>query len=118
MASLFRLLFIAPVAVIVILLAMANRAPVQLSFDPVSADGAYTFTVGPGDMDEIQMRSVDLVLRGGVGAYDERVQPFGFVLSAVGFIGLVIALRRAKGGGRPQNPNSQPPPPKWGRGGV
>lgn len=45
MASLFRLLFIAPVAVVVILLAMANRAPVQLSFDPVSADGAYTFTV-------------------------------------------------------------------------
>lgn len=78
--------------------------------------GDYTFTVAQGDMDEIQMRAVDLILRGGVGDYDERVQPFGFVLSAIGFIGLVISMRRGKG--RPKNPNSQPPPPKWGRGGA
>lgn len=83
---------------------------------PKLDSGAYTFTVGPGDMDEIQMRSVDLILRGGAGDYDERVQPIGFALTAMGFIGLVISLRRGKG--RPENPNSQPPPPKWGRGGA
>lgn len=45
MASLFRLLILAPIGVMIVLLAIANRAPVQISFDPVSADGAYTFTV-------------------------------------------------------------------------
>lgn len=45
MASLFRILFFAPLAVLVILLAIANRAPVQVAFDPVTSDGAYTFTM-------------------------------------------------------------------------
>ena len=81
---------------------------------PKLDSGAYTFTVGPGDMDGIQMRKVELILRGSVGEYDERVQPVGFALSAVGFIGLVIALRRRKNA-PPGNPNSQPPP-RWGRG--
>ncbi len=78
-------------------------------------DGYYTFVVGQGDAEDIRMRSVDLVLRAGAGAYDERALPSGYSLIAIGFIGLVLALRR--GGGRPQNPNSQPPPPRWGRGG-
>ena len=78
-------------------------------------DGDYVFVVGPGDAEGIEMRSVDLILRGGAGAYDERMQPLGYSLMAIGFIGLVLALRR--GGSRPQNPNSQPPPPRWGRGG-
>ena len=47
--------------------------------------------------------------RGGAGACDERVQPVGFSLMAIGFIGLVLALRARPR--RPQNPNSQPPPP-------
>lgn len=76
--------------------------------------GTYTFTVGPGDMDDIEMRKVELLLRGGAAQADERIQPIGFALSAVGFIGLVIALRRRKNR-PPDNPNSQPPPPRWGR---
>lgn len=76
--------------------------------------GAYLFTVGPGDVEDIPIKNVDLVLRGGVGLVDPRVQPIGFVLGAVGFIMLLLSFR---GGGsdRPQNPNSQPPPPRWGR---
>jgi hypothetical protein len=83
---------------------------------PVVGDGAYTFTVGPGDADDIQIKAVDLVLRSGAEEVDERLQPIGFSLMAIGIIGLVLALRRGKGG-RPDNPNSQPPPPRWGRGG-
>lgn len=77
-------------------------------------DGDYTFTVGRGDAEDIQIQSVELILRGGAGAVDPRAQPVGYALSAIGFIGLVLALR---GGKRERNPNSQPPPPRWGRGG-
>ena len=76
-------------------------------------DGDYTFTVGRGDAEEIQIQSVDLVLRAGAGAVDPRVQPIGFALIAIGFIGLVLSIRRRK---RERNPNSEPPP-RWGRGG-
>ena len=79
-------------------------------------DGAYRFVVGPGDAEGIQMQSVDVILRGGVLTYDERAQPVGFSLIAIGFIGLVLALRSGRKR-TPQNPNSQPPPPRWGRGG-
>lgn len=76
-------------------------------------DGTYAFTVGPGDAEGVEIASARLILRGGGAVYDDRVQPTGFMLMAIGFIGFVIAMRR--GGGRPQNPNSQPPPPRWGR---
>lgn len=80
------------------------------------ADGDYTFTVGPGDAEGVELISVDLLLSGGAGAYDQRAQPVGFSIMAVGFILLVLAFRR--GGGPPAgNPNSQPPPPRWGRSG-
>ncbi|MEO5758226.1 MAG: hypothetical protein ABIQ51_15355 [Mesorhizobium sp.] len=80
------------------------------------ADGAYTFTVGPGDAESIPIRAVDLILRSGAGEVDRRARPVGFSLMAIGLIGLVLAFRFGGGGGRPENPNSQPPPPRWGRG--
>lgn len=77
-------------------------------------DGDYLFTVGPGDADDIRIKAVDLILRSDAAEPDGRAQPVGFSLIAVGFIGLLLAIRS---GGRPQNPNSQPPPPRWGRAG-
>ncbi|MFU0503446.1 hypothetical protein [Pseudaminobacter sp. NGMCC 1.201702] len=79
-------------------------------------DGAYTFILGPGDAEGVDIDAVDLVLRGKSFVVDERAQPIGFSLMAIGAIGLVIALRRGVGGTR-RNPNSQPPPRRWGRGG-
>jgi hypothetical protein len=77
-------------------------------------DGVHTFTLGSGDAEGIDMQSVDLILLAGAGAYDQRAQPLGFSLMAIGFIGFVLAMRR----GKPErNPNSQPPKPRWGRGG-
>jgi len=76
--------------------------------------GPYLFTVGPGDADDIPIRAVDLVLRAGTGEIDRRARPVGYGLIAVGLLGFLLSLR--SGGGGPQNPNSQPPAPRWGRG--
>lgn len=79
-------------------------------------DGTYTFTLGQGDADGIDIRAVDLVLRSGALVLDPRALPVGLSLIAVGVIGLVLSLRRRRVAGE-ANPNSQPPPPRWGRGG-
>jgi hypothetical protein len=76
-------------------------------------DGVYTFTVGTGDAEGVELRSVDLRLRGGGAAFDERAQPIGFSLMAVGFIGFMMSFRRARGNG---DGGQQPPKPRWGRG--
>ncbi|MER9630217.1 MULTISPECIES: hypothetical protein [unclassified Mesorhizobium] len=81
---------------------------------PTVIPGPYIFTVGRGDAEGIPMRAVDLVLRSGAGEVDRRARPVGFSLMAAGLVGLVLAFRF--GGRRPENPNSQPPPPRWGRG--
>jgi hypothetical protein len=78
------------------------------------SSGSYVFTAGPGDAEDIPMRAVDLVLRSGVDEADRRARPIGLSLMAVGLIGFLLSRR--SGSGRPENPNSQPPPPRWGRG--
>lgn len=82
---------------------------------PVS-DGTYHFQIGPGDAEGPQIKAVDLILRAGSGEVDPRLQPVGISLMVIGFIGFVLTFRRNRSG-HPQNPNSQPPPPRWGRGG-
>jgi hypothetical protein len=61
-------------------------------------------------MDDIQMRQVDMILRGGAAIVDQRLQPIGFVLMAIGVIGFVLSMRRRRGGD-----GSIPPQPRWGR---
>jgi hypothetical protein len=78
--------------------------------------GTYIFTFGKGDAEGVSMRSADVVLTHRGGVLDPRLQPIGFSLAAIGFIGLVLGFRH-RAGGPPSNPNSQPPAPRWGRGG-
>lgn len=76
--------------------------------------GFYTFTVGQGDADDIDIRAVDIVLRSDAALLDPRAQPLGFVLIGVGFIGMVVARGR-KRGDPPSGPSAGPPAPRWGR---
>lgn len=81
--------------------------------DPVEG-GRYRFVIGPGDAENIEMRSVELVLRAGGWEIDPRAVPIGYMMMAVGFIGFVLALRRKR---TPKEPPA-PPAPKWGRDGA
>ncbi len=73
-------------------------------------EAPYQFAFGPGDV-EMDMATVDLVLIGGTRDIDEAVPPLGYGMMGIGFIGLVMTFRR-----RRENPNSQPPEHRWGRG--
>jgi hypothetical protein len=81
----------------------------------VASDQPVTFTVGPGDVDEIDISAVDLVLQHGRGTADEGLVPIGYAVMAIGAVAFVLSFRR-RNDGPPENPNSQPPPPRWGRG--
>lgn len=85
---------------------------IQAGSIPEVGNGGYTFTVGPGDAEGIQVTSVDLLLLGG-GSYDQRAQPAGFSVMAVGMIGFLLSFRRRAGGGNGGTP--PPPKPRWGR---
>lgn len=77
-------------------------------------DGLYTFTLGFGDAEGIDTRAVDITLRAGAVVLDQRLQPLGLALIAVGFIGVVLASRRRKAATDPA-PAPEPAPPRWGR---
>jgi hypothetical protein len=81
--------------------------------DPIEP-GPYTFTFTNGDAEGVTVSAVDLVLARHAVTMDRRLQPIGFSLAAIGFIGLMLAFRRRRGSPS-ANPNSQPPP-RWGRG--
>lgn len=75
-------------------------------------NGRFVFTFGPGTVAEDQLVAVDLTLSTASVGIDPRAIPAGYVLLAVGLVGFIASFGRR----RPQNPNSSPPPPRWGRG--
>jgi hypothetical protein len=80
----------------------------------VPADGTYAVAAGAGEVDGVEILGVDLVMHAGLGAYDERAQPVGLSVMAIGFIGFVIAMRRAAA--RKAARGETPAQPRWGRG--
>lgn len=74
-------------------------------------DGDYRFEVGFGDAGTLPLRTIHLILRRNAFIADDRAQPIGYVLMAIGFVGFVLSLARG-GGGRP------PRGPQWGRDGA
>ncbi|MBO6719323.1 MAG: hypothetical protein JJ913_15300 [Rhizobiaceae bacterium] len=73
----------------------------------------YRFEFEPGEAMTDRLISADLTLNAGAFDLDPRAIPAGFILMAVGLIGFVASFFRR----RRSNPNSQHPPPRWGRGG-
>ncbi|MBO6725584.1 MAG: hypothetical protein JJ911_08000 [Rhizobiaceae bacterium] len=73
----------------------------------------YRFELGPGVAGTERFNSVDLIVNAGAFDLDARAIPAGFILMALGLLGFVASFFRR---GRPENPNSSPPPPRWGRG--
>jgi hypothetical protein len=86
------------------------RAQVGI-IDPIEAEN-YLVTVSPVNIDGLKIVSVDLEVQVSAAGVDPRALPLGFMLIVVGFIGLILTFRRR----RERNPNSQPPPTRWGRG--
>jgi hypothetical protein len=78
-------------------------------------DGTYHFLIGRGDAGNMRIKAASLILRAEAGEVDPRFRTIGISLTASGFSGLVLTLVGGRSG-RPRNPNSQPPPPRWGRG--
>lgn len=74
------------------------------------------FTVDRGDVDEIDIAGVDLVLLHARGGAENPLAPIGYAVMAVGAVLFLLSFRK-RADGPPPNPNSQPPPPRWGRSG-
>ena len=82
---------------------------------PVS--GEYKFVVGEGDIETLSLKQVDMVLRAGAQEGDPRVQPAGFALLALGFIGLIRSRKRrdVRDPATVVPQPKEPEKPKWGR---
>ena len=80
------------------------------SIDAVAPDG-LTIEVGRGDAEGVALTAVTVIVKASAVDVDPRAVPAGYVLLAIGFIGFIASFR----GRGPKNPNSAPPPPRWGR---
>ena len=74
-------------------------------------EGVYRFRLGPGDAEGVAVGSADICCGAAACAYDARMPPIGWALSALGFVGLVLAVRR-----RRPAVSADRPPRRWGRG--
>jgi hypothetical protein len=78
--------------------------------DEVAEDG-LSIAVKRGDADAVTLSAVDVIVEASALDIDPRAVPAGYVMLAIGFVGFILSFRSRA----PKNPNSSPPPPKWGR---
>jgi len=71
----------------------------------------YEFRFGEGAAGLDRLRGVRFTLNAGAFDVDPRAVPVGYILMAIGAVGLLLSFRKRP----PQNPNSQPPATRWGR---
>ena len=76
----------------------------------VSGDG-LSIDVARGDAERVEIIAVDVIVEAGAVDIQPNAVPVGYVLLAVGFVGLLLTFRSRT----PKNPNSSPPPARWGR---
>jgi hypothetical protein len=87
----------------------------------IETPGEYRFVVSEGDLETLVPKRVDIVLRANVEDVDPRAQPAGFVLLALGLVGMMRSGRRKQD---PRDPATvvpepkEPEKPKWGRDAV
>jgi hypothetical protein len=70
----------------------------------------YAGSIGPLSLDPALVNAVDVTLIARSFERDPGIPPLGYVMTAVGFIGLVLSFRRRRRQPKP------PEPPRWGRG--
>ncbi len=75
------------------------------------SDSGLVITVARGEEDRVRLVSVDVTVEASAIPVQPNAIPVGYVLLGIGFVGLLLTFRS----GHPKNPNSSPPPPKWGR---
>lgn len=80
-------------------------------FGPTGAR-AYLASLTPVKTDGLSIEAINLIVTQAAEGADEGVMVTGLMMAVVGFVGFALTIRRR----REKNPNSQPPPPRWGRG--
>ncbi len=73
--------------------------------------GIYSFEIGQPGISGVGVRSVDVVLRGGVMEVDQRAHLPGFFLVAAGLAGVAVSMAR----GHDRTTRTKPPAKRWGR---
>lgn len=89
---------------------MVYRADVA-TIDPVDGDENYVFTVEQGDIEDLPLERVVLILNAGAFELDPRAVPIGYILILVGVVGFGAMFRRR----RIINRKAEAEKPKWGR---
>jgi len=95
--------------------------------------GDYTFTLKPGDFDNLPVLSADLILQGNMGGFPYDLRPIGFTMIVIGGVMLLLGGRRRRRRSQPAasasktssigyrqaepEPEKSKPAMKWGRDG-
>ncbi|MBX3529960.1 MAG: hypothetical protein KF849_05100 [Rhizobiaceae bacterium] len=75
------------------------------------AEDGLQIDVARGDDERANIVTVDVIVEASPSPIQPNAIPVGYVLLGIGFVGFIASFRARA----PKNPNSSPPPQKWGR---